>query len=144
MWSPPQLWSAASVIVLDASAAIDLLLNIEPRARMIRARLGDTGETLHAPHLIDAEVFSAVRHHVRRRVLSEERGRLALDDLRALRLARYPLHPLIERMWAIRETVSGFDAAYIALAEALDAPLFTTDRHLARTRGHTARIEALG
>jgi predicted nucleic acid-binding protein len=131
------------VIVLDASTAIDLLLNIEPRARMIRARLGN-GETLHAPHLIDAEVFSAVRHLVRRRTVLEERGRLALDDLRTLRLTRYPILPLIGRMWAIRENMSGFDAAYVALAEALDAPLVTTDRRLARTQGHTARIEAVG
>lgn len=101
------------------------------------------GETLHAPHLIDAEVFAAIRHHVRRRVLLEERGRLALRDLRELRLTRYPIFPLVERMWEMRENVSGFDAAYVALAEALATPLVTTDRRLARTRGHIARIEAI-
>jgi predicted nucleic acid-binding protein len=131
------------VIVLDASAAIDLLLNIQPQAATIAARLGQAGETLHAPHLIDLEVFSAVRHHVRRRVLPEDRGRLALEDLRDLRLIRYPISPLMERMWEMRENVSGFDAAYVALAEALDAPLVTSDRRLARTRGHAARIEAI-
>jgi len=131
------------VIVLDASAALDLLLNIQPKAAMIAARLGRGGETLHAPHLIDVEVFAAVRHHVRRRVLPEERGRLALQDLRALRLTRYPITPLMERMWAMRDNVSGPDAGYVALAEALDAPLLTTDRRLARTRGHAARIEAI-
>jgi predicted nucleic acid-binding protein len=131
------------VIVLDASAAIDLLLNIQPQAATIAARLGQAGETLHAPHLIDLEVFSAVRHHVRRRVLPEDRGRLALEDLRDLRLIRYPISPLMERMWEMRENVSGFDAAYVALAEALDAPLVTSDCRLARTRGHAARIEAI-
>ena len=110
---------------------------------MIAARLGRARETLHAPHLIDAEVFAAIRHHVRRRVLAEDRGRLALRDLRQLRLTRYPMSPLVERMWAMRENVSGFDAAYVALAEALAAPLLTTDRRLARTRGHTARIEPI-
>jgi predicted nucleic acid-binding protein len=131
------------VIVLDASAALDLLLNIQPQAAKVAARLGQAGETLHAPHLIDVEVFAAVRHHVRRRVLPEERGRLALQDLGGLRLTRYPMSPLMERMWEMRENVSGFDAAYVALAEAIEAPLITTDRRLARARGHTARIEAI-
>ena len=109
---------------------------------MIAARIGREGETLHAPHLMDAEIFAAIRLHVRR-ALEEERGRQALLDLSELRLTRYPMSPLVERMWEMRENVSGFDAAYVALAEALDAPLVTTDRRLARTRGHTARIEAI-
>ena len=92
---------------------------------------------------MDAEIFAAIRLHVRRRALEEERGHLALLDLSELRLTRYPMSPLVERMWEMRENVSGFDAAYVALAEALDAPLVTTDRRLARTRGHTARIEAI-
>jgi predicted nucleic acid-binding protein len=131
------------VIVLDASVVLDLLLNIQPLAGTIAARLGRDGETLHAPHLLDAEVFAAIRNHVRRRALNEERGRVALRDLRELRLTRYPIPPLMERMWEMRENVPGFDAAYVALAEALDAPLVTTDRRLARTRGHAARIETL-
>jgi predicted nucleic acid-binding protein len=130
------------VIVLDASSALDLLLNLPPRAAKIKDRLRREAETLHAPHLIDAEIFSAIRHHVRRGILAEERGRLALQDLRELRLTRYPISPLVDRMWELRENVSGFDAAYVALSEALAAPLVTTDRRLARTRGHTATIEA--
>jgi predicted nucleic acid-binding protein len=129
------------VIVLDASAAVDLLLNIEPQADAIADRV--TGDTLHAPHLIDAEVFQVVRNRTGRRVLSEWRAREALEDLRDLHLIRYPIAPLTERMWDMRENVSGFDAAYVALAEALEAPLLTTDRRLARTRGHAARIEAI-
>jgi predicted nucleic acid-binding protein len=128
--------------VLDASASVDLLLNLQPQAPAIAARVDRPGESLHAPHLIDVEIFQAIRHRVQRGVLSPGRGRLALQDLRDLRLTRYPVLPLVERMWAMRENVSGFDATYVALAEVLDAPLVTTDRRLARARGHTTRIEA--
>jgi predicted nucleic acid-binding protein len=127
------------MIVLDASAAADLLLNIEPQAEAIADRMA--GETLHAPHLLDAEVFHVVRNRAGRRVLSEWRARGALEDLRDLRLTRYAMWPFLERMWDLRANLSAFDAAYVALAEALNAPVITTDRRLARTRGHTARIE---
>ncbi|MGH2656890.1 MAG: type II toxin-antitoxin system VapC family toxin [Actinomycetota bacterium] len=131
------------MIVLDASAAADLLLNIEPQAEVIADRIAASGETLHAPHLIDAEVFHVVRNRAGRRVLSEWRAGEALEDLRDIRLTRYATWPFLERMWDFRENLSTLDAAYVALAEALDAPLVTTDLRLARTRGHTARIEAI-
>ncbi|MGH2545532.1 MAG: type II toxin-antitoxin system VapC family toxin [Actinomycetota bacterium] len=131
------------MIVLDASAAADLLLNIEPQAEAIAERIVGPGESLHAPHLIDAEVFHVVRNRALRRVLSEWRAGEALEDLRDLLLTRYPVWPFLERMWDLRANLSAFDAAYVALAEALDAPLVTTDLRLARTRGHTARIEAM-
>lgn len=131
------------MIVLDGSAAADLLLNIEPQAKAIGERIVGPGESLHAPHLIDAEVFHVVRNRTLRRVLSEWRAGEALEDLRDLRLTRYATWPFLERMWDLRANLSAFDAAYVALAEALDAPLITTDRSLARTLGHTARIEAI-
>lgn len=129
------------MIVLDASAAADLLLNIEPQADVIATRID--GETLHAPHILDAEVFHVVRNRAGRRVLSEWRAGEALEELRDLQLTRYPVWPLLERMWDLRATLPAFDAAYVALAEALKAPLLTTDGRLARTRGHTARIESI-
>lgn len=129
------------MIVLDASAAADLLLNIEPQAEAIGDRI--SGESLHAPHLIDAEVFHVVRNRAGRRVLTEWRAGEALDDFRDLRLTRYAMWPFLDRMWDLRANLSAFDAAYVALAEASDAPLVTSDRRLARTRGHSARIEAV-
>lgn len=131
------------MIVFDASAAVDLLLNIEPRSEAVAERITRPGESLHAPHLIDAEVFHVIRDRARRRVLSTYRAEEAMDDWRDLRLARYPTWPLLDRMWDLRANVSAFDATYVSLAEALGAPVITTDRHLARTRGHTARIEPI-
>lgn len=129
------------MIVLDASAAADLLLNVEPQAGAIAGRI--IGETLHAPHLLDADVFHVVRRRAARRVVSGWRAEEALEDLQDLRLTRYPVWPFLGRMWDLRANLSAFDAAYVALSEALDAPLVTTDRHLARTLGHTAIIEAI-
>ena len=129
------------MIVLDASAAVDFLLGISPQAERIAARLGHARETLHAPALIDAECLQTYRRRVLRRVLSAARARQALDALADLRLTRYPLPPLVPRMWALRANLSASDAAYVALAEALDAPLVTTDVKLGHGVGGLARVE---
>lgn len=129
------------MIVLDASAAVDLLLRIEPQASSILERLLVPGESLHAPALVDAEALQAIRRRLHRDVLSPARAREALDDLMDLRLVRYPLPPLLERMWELRDNLSAYDAAYVALAEALDAPLVTCDGKLAKAPGHRARVE---
>jgi predicted nucleic acid-binding protein len=76
------------VIVLDASATADLLLRIEPRAGEVRRRLSRPNETLHAPHLLDAEVLQALRRHALRGTLSPERADEALDGLADLRVTR--------------------------------------------------------
>ena len=68
---------------------------------------------------------------------------LALDDLCALDLERYPHEPMLDRIWQLRENVTAYDAAYIALAEALGAPLLTFDAQLAGAPGHTAQVELL-
>lgn len=128
------------MIVLDSSAAVDLILAIGGH-RLIAERLNRPGETLHAPHLIDPEVLSALRRLVLRREIGASRAQLALEDFRELRLQRYPHGALLERIWALRSNLSAFDAAYVALAEALDAPLVTADGGLARAPGHTAQVE---
>ena len=128
------------MIVLDASAAVEFLLDLQAGAA-VAARVSVAGETMHAPHLLDAEVTHALRRYTLRGEITPTRGREALEDLAALRLRRYSHVRLLPRMWELRANLSGYDAAYVALAEALDAPLLTTDRALARAPGHRATIE---
>jgi predicted nucleic acid-binding protein len=130
------------VIVVDASAVIDVLLRT-PDSTRITDRLFTPGETLHAPHLLDLEVVQALRRHVSAGALHAGRGREALDDFTAFSLTRYPHHVLLARIWELRANLTAYDAAYIALAEALAAPLVTRDGALASVRMHRATIELL-
>jgi predicted nucleic acid-binding protein len=129
------------VIVVDASAAIELLLNTAAGIR-ISARLLSSGETLHAPHLIDLEVAQVLRRYARSGELDASRGAQALDDLADLAINRYPHDVFLPRIWELRHSVTAYDAAYIALAEALDAPLVTRDASLA-SAAHRARVEVV-
>jgi predicted nucleic acid-binding protein len=131
------------VIIFDASAAVDLLLQIQPNASVVSEKLGKTGETLHVPHIFDAEVVQALRRYSLRKELSAARARQALDDLEALRLFKYPYMPLLPRVWQLRAHFTAFDAAYVALAELLGAPLVTSDRRLGRAGGHRATVEVV-
>ena len=130
------------MIVVDASAIIEVLLRT-PAAAAVDARLFEPGETLLAPHLLDVEVAQVVRRYVANGDVDADRGREALDDLAALRLRRYPHDLLLPRIWALRHNLTAYDAAYVALAEALDAPLLTRDRRLAAAAGVSARIELI-
>jgi predicted nucleic acid-binding protein len=130
------------VIVVDASALLEVLLNT-PAAGRIADRLFGRGQTLHAPHLIDLEVAQVVRRYAASRVLSPERGAEVLRDLSDFPLARYPHDVLLPRIWELRHTVTAYDAAYLSLAEALDATLVTRDAALAGAGGHGARVELL-
>lgn len=95
----------------------------------VRARL--RGERLFAPHLIDLEVASAWRRLTAAGDLDERRAQLALGDLRALRLERVPHRPLLARCWELRENLTMYDAAYVALAETLKVTLVTGDARIA-------------
>jgi predicted nucleic acid-binding protein len=128
------------VIVVDASAIVETLLRM-PAADAVGERVFAPGETLHAPHLLDVEVAQVVRRYAATGEIDSERGRAALADLADLRLLRYPHDFLLPRIWNLRHNLSAHDAAYVALAEALDAPLITRDRRLAAAAGHRARIE---
>jgi predicted nucleic acid-binding protein len=128
------------VIVVDASALLEALLRM-PAADAVTERLFAPRETLHAPHLIDVEVAQAIRRFAAAGDIDGERGRAALSDLADLRLSRYPHGLLLPRIWDLRHNLSAYDAAYVALAEALDAPLVTRDRRLSGAAGHRARIE---
>jgi predicted nucleic acid-binding protein len=110
------------------------------RTRVVE-RLFAPRETLHAPHLIDVEVAQVIRRYAATGKIEDGRGREALIDLADLRLVRYPHDLLLPRIWELRDNFSAYDASYVALAEALDAPLVTRDRRLAAAAGHRARIE---
>lgn len=128
------------MIVVDASVAVELLLGGNA-AGALAERLLRPDRTLHAPHLIDVEATHAIRRRVMGGSLPERRGREAVRDLRLLPLHRYPHDLLLDRIWELRDNLTPYDAAYAALAEVLDAPLWTCDRGLARSSGHDARTE---
>ncbi len=127
------------MIVLDSSATVHLFANLA-RADWVRGQL--QLESIHAPSLLDVEVANALRGLVARGELAQTDARRALDDYSDVALRRYPHTFLLGRIWQLRTHVTAYDAAYIALAEALDAPLVTTDLRLARSHGHRARIVA--
>ena len=127
-------------LVVDASAAVDYLLAFGAFER-IGERFAAPGETLHAPHLLDIEVTHALRRLAARATITTARAEAALEDYAALRVRRHSHLPLLPRMWELRANVSAFDAAYVVLAEALDAPLITADAALARAPGHMAAVE---
>jgi predicted nucleic acid-binding protein len=128
------------LIVVDASAVIEVLLRT-PAAAAIERHLFAPGQTLHAPYLLDIEVAQVIRRYAARGEIDGERGGEALGDLADLRMQRYPHDFLLPRVWELRHNITAYDAVYIALAEALDAPLLTRDHRLADAAGHRARVE---
>jgi predicted nucleic acid-binding protein len=130
------------VIVLDASAAIEWLLQ-SPLGVKIDHRIFVPLESLHAPHLLDVEVAQVLRRYVRNKTISAQRGQEALEDLRDLPLSRYPHDFLLPRIWELRETLTAYDAVYVALAELLAARLLTCDGKIASAPGHDAKVEVV-
>jgi predicted nucleic acid-binding protein len=130
------------VIVVDASAVIELLLR-SPAGRRVEARLFDRPAPLHAPHLLDVEVAQVLRRWVARGDLTGWRGEASLRLLDAFPLRRHPHRPLLHRMWALRANLTAYDAAYVALAEALGATLVTRDARLGSVPGLHAPVEVL-
>lgn len=128
------------MIVLDASAAIHLVLNSSVGTR-VAERIADPGESLHAPHLVDLEVVQVLRRYVHNKELSVQRAETALQDFVDLDLSRYDHHSLLDRIWQVRDNLTAYDAAYVALAEALDAVLLTADARMARSPGDRVRID---
>jgi predicted nucleic acid-binding protein len=128
------------VIVVDASAVVEVLLRTGAAAALER-RLFDPRETLHAPHLLDVEVAQALRRFTLAGELDEEVGRASLADLADFPLRRYRHDFVLPRVWELRSNFSAYDAVYVALAEALDAPLLTRDRRLAHSARRHIRAE---
>jgi predicted nucleic acid-binding protein len=128
------------MIVVDASALLESLLRA-PAAVAVERRLFDPRQTLHAPHLLDVEVTQVICRYAANGEIEGERGRAVLADLADFPLRRYPHHFLLQRVWDLRNNLTAYDGVYVALAEALDAPLLTRDRCLAAAPGHHALIE---
>ena len=127
------------MLVVDASVLVVALADDGDDGDGARARL--RGEKLAAPELIDLEVTSVLRGRLAGGHIDLRRAELALDDLSDVPLTRVPHRRLIARCWELRSNLTVYDAAYVALAEALDATLVTGDARLARATGPRCPIE---
>jgi predicted nucleic acid-binding protein len=130
------------VIVVDASALLEWLLQTSVGTR-VEARLFRDHDELHAPHLVDVEVVQGLRRFVRTGEVSPGRADEAIADLLDLDLHRHTHVDLLGRAWRLRANISAYDAMYISLAEAMDAPVVTCDGPLGKAPGHRARIEVI-
>lgn len=130
------------MIVLDASAVVEWLLDL-PLAREVATRISPDHETLHAPHLLSVEVAQVLRRYVALGDVTAERGVEALTDLADLDVVHYPHEPLLPMIWRLRSNLTAYDAAYVALAMVLDAPLVTLDRRIAAAPGHGAIVDVI-
>lgn len=129
------------MLVVDASVLAPALCDDGPDGDAARARL--RGQSLVAPELIDLETTSVIRRQVQARHVELRRARLALTDLVELPLRRAPHRPLLHRCWELRQILTVYDAAYVALAEMLDTALLTADTRLANASGPRCEIELL-
>ena len=127
------------MIVVDASAMVEMLLSTE-RGHAILARIISMGATIQAPHLLDVEVLNVVRRYTRLQTLSSKVAQQILSDYRDFPITRHPHDMLLDRIWELRHNLTAYDATYLALAEALDAPLATCDQALAAVPGIRAEV----
>lgn len=128
------------MIVLDASAVVDWLLQT-PAGQRIEQRIYARNDTLHTVYLLDVEFAQVLRRLVREGTLARQRAEEAIEDLIAVRVAPYAPGLLLNRIWQLRQNLSAYDAAYVALAEELKAPLITRDQKIAAAPGHKATVE---
>lgn len=129
-------------MVVDSAALVDYMLGPSDRSAWVEAQFDACAWTLRAPHLVDVEVLSALRRLVGRGVLRPAVGRRAMTIQAELPITRYPHVALLERMWELRHYITAGDAAYVALAEAVDEPLMTTDVRLGRAHGLSIPIHS--
>lgn len=130
------------MIVVDASAILELLLGTD-RAEGVAARALAPSERLQAPHLLDVEIAQALRRLVQLKAITAVRAGQALDDFAGLVIERHAHRDLLPRIWELRQSLTAYGGSYVALAEALDAPVLTCDGKLGRSHGHRARIEVV-
>lgn len=128
------------MIVLDASAVVELLMG-GARGEVVLPWLDDEEGEIHAPGLVDPEVAQVFRRLVRSGTVTRSRGMVSVELVQELGIHRHPERPLLPRIWALRENLTAYDAAYVALAEALECPLVTFDRSLRDAPG--TRVEVI-
>ncbi|WP_431957205.1 type II toxin-antitoxin system VapC family toxin [Nocardia lijiangensis] len=126
--------------VVDASAAAEALLRKDAVGQVVTHRIASA--VCHAPHLIDAEVGSVLRRHEQKGLISETSALTSLRLLKSMVNERYAHHGwMTVDAWALRHTVTFYDALYVALAARLDIPLLTADEKLSRAPGLPCRVE---
>ena len=125
------------MIVADASAIIEWLIG-GPRGQAVEQAL--MGEDIHAPAHLDVEVAQVTRRLALSAVITPARGRAMLELLAEVPIRRVPVAPLLPRIWGLRKNLTSYDAAYVALAEALPGPLLTFDQKISSAPGHEAEI----
>ena len=128
------------MLVVDASAVVELLM-ASPIGSAIEDYVFSSGEPLAAPDLIDVEVLHVIRRFHRTGILTLQRSEQALEDFGDLAIRRYGHELLRPGMWRLRNSVTAYDAAYIALAELLEAPIVTCDGRMARSTGHDVTFQ---
>lgn len=126
--------------MIDASALLEMLLRTQRADQLLRRTL-EPAERMHAPHLLDIEVTQVLRRLALRKEITTARAEEALNDFNNLAIERHEHQALVSRIWQLRDSMTAYDGAYVALAEALSAPLLTCDAKLAGARGHRATIE---
>lgn len=127
------------MLVVDASVLVHALADDGAGGARARARLA--GQELAAPELVDLEVLAVLRRHVRTGLVTPRHAGLALTELRTLPLRRAAHLPLLSRCWELKDNVSAYDAAYVALAEALGVQLLTADARLASAPGIRCAVD---
>ena len=130
------------MIVVDTSVLLEVLLRT-PAAIAVQRRIVGLRQQLHVPHLLDLEIAQVIRRYVLAGDIDVHRGREALSDLADWPLQRYSHYPWLQRIWELRSNFTAYDAAYVALAETLDAPLLTRDRRMAAAAREVVAVEVL-
>jgi predicted nucleic acid-binding protein len=129
------------MIVADASVTVALLL-AQPGFERIATWFSRRGP-IHVPEILYLEVVQVLRRRLRHGELDPGLANHAFENLVMLPTVRHSHHPYLARIWALRDNLTAYDAAYVALAEGLNAPLLTCDARLASAPGHRARIEVV-
>ncbi|MFT4188291.1 MAG: type II toxin-antitoxin system VapC family toxin [Aeromicrobium sp.] len=128
-------------LVVDAGVMAAALWADRGVGSMARERLN--GQQIHVPELLDLEVASVLRRHVRHGLVTQERADRAIADLTTLRMRRYGHSALLPTIWSLRDNITAYDAAYVALAMKLETVLLTVDARLATAAERHGRVELL-
>ena len=132
----------SELIVVDASVLVAALVSVSPAANKARDALTDD-KIVCMPHLADLEITNALRNMIRRKEISEDSAFRALTTIKKMEIVRYPHTDFLDRIWELRNSITPYDAAYIALTEALQTIFITADKRLSQAHGIKCKIELL-